>query len=84
MLVIYAQLIEKLLPSLWNFIDYLYTLVGKIGQSTFFLKRKIKQTNTYITLKNYNDIGTPQSVVKLCRQTDIMKSDIHNYLNHIN
>lgn len=59
--------------------------MGKIGQSTFFLKRKIKQTtHRYIVFKHYSDVGTPQSVLKLCKQTDIIKSDIKSHLNHTN
>lgn len=76
-LIIYAQLIERLLPSLWDSTGYLYTLVGKNGQSTFILGRKVKQTtNRYVALEHDNDSRSPQSVLKLCEQTDITKADM--------
>ena len=35
---------RKAFAILWHFIDYLYTLVGKTGQSTFYGKKN--QTNS--------------------------------------
>lgn len=80
--IIDAQLMEIFLPAVRNFMDYSYTLVGEIGQSTCYLKKETK--HIYIEHFSINNIRTPWCVLKLCKQADIIKSDIKSHLNHTN
>lgn len=80
--IIDAQLMESLFASSQEFHGLLIHPSGETGQSTCYHKREIK--HIYIEYFSINNIRTPWCVLKLCKQADIIKSDIKSHLNHTN